>query len=279
MSKVALTKLTGPQETLLIPLWARAKESSQSRPILRDPQAAELVDRVQYDFSQLARTTNQVGLCARCRVFDSVVSGFLNEHPHGTVVEIGAGLDTRWDRLDNGMVRWFELDMPSVIEVRRQFFEEEERRTFLSSSVLDFEWCDHLGIVDPTSILFVAEGVFYFLGQDGVEQVLGELARRFPGARVLFDSESPTYLWWSNLSHPFRRTKMRWSLKSPNEIPKWNPQFQVVKSIGFGDSPEYDGILERFPRFQQIARRLFPKTVRNMFRVNLVQLGGTVASK
>jgi len=273
MPKVELTKLTGPQETLLIPLWARAKESRQSHPILLDRQAAALVDRVHYDFSRLARTTNQVGLCARARVFDSIVSRFLADHPRGTVVEIGAGLDTRRDRLDNGTVRWFELDMPSVMEVRRQFFVEDERRTFLSSSVLDFAWCRRLGNVDPTELLFVAEGVFYFLGQEGVEQVLGELCWRFPGARVVFDSESPLYLWWSNLSHPFQRTKMRWSLANPDEIPKWNPQFQVLRSIGFGDSPEYDEILRRFPKYQQIARRLFPKTVQNMFRVNWIQLG------
>jgi O-methyltransferase involved in polyketide biosynthesis len=273
MQKVSVAGLTGAQATLLIPLLGRARESSHDDPILVDRKAAELIETLDFDFASMDRTTNHVGLCARARLFDGLVQTFLNAHPAGTIVEIGAGLDTRFDRIDNGRATWLELDLPSVMEVRRRFFPETPRRTLVASSVLDFSWCDRLSAADPSQLLFSAEGVFYFLGQDGVQTLLGELARRFPGCRVVFDSESPFFLWYSNLSHPFQKSPMKWALGDPRDVERWDPRFRLEHSIGFGDSPEYDPILHRFPRLQRVARRLFPATVRNMFRVNQVRLG------
>ncbi|MEG3847795.1 hypothetical protein QT971_12285 [Microcoleus sp. herbarium19] len=40
----------------------------------------------------------------------------------GIIVEIGCGLNTRFERVDNGQVRWFDLDMPDSIAVRKKYF-------------------------------------------------------------------------------------------------------------------------------------------------------------
>jgi O-methyltransferase involved in polyketide biosynthesis len=45
-------QLSGIPETLLIPLWARAVETKQSSPIIKDIRAVEMVDRIEYDFSK-----------------------------------------------------------------------------------------------------------------------------------------------------------------------------------------------------------------------------------
>ena len=65
-------------------------------------------------------------LCAR--MFDRYVEDFLATHPRGTVVEIGCGLDTGFDRVDDGRVRWFDLDLPDAVALRWRFFDDEPRR-------------------------------------------------------------------------------------------------------------------------------------------------------
>ena len=46
-------KLTGVEETTLIPLWARAYETTRKgEHLIEDPTAAELINKIDYDFSK-----------------------------------------------------------------------------------------------------------------------------------------------------------------------------------------------------------------------------------
>ena len=142
-SKTAIDKLKGAQETLLIPLWARAVEASRPEPILYDAKAVEVIASLDYDFSKFDPGGGaQTSCCLRAAIIDGWVRQFLQQHPDGTVVEIGAGLDTRFERVDNGRVRWFDLDLPEAMEVRRCFFTESDRRTFLAQSALEPDWIE-----------------------------------------------------------------------------------------------------------------------------------------
>ncbi len=166
------------QETLLIPLWARAVEANRTEPILCDTKAVEMVGAIDYDFEKFAKGRgSQVGCCLRASIIDDWVREFLWEHPDGTVVEIGAGLDTRFERLDNGEVQWFELDLPDVIAIRRRFFEETERRRFISRSVLTTEWLPVVEESAPGPFFFVAEGVFMYFEEQQVKDLLANSAR------------------------------------------------------------------------------------------------------
>lgn len=65
------------------------------------------------------------------------MADFLATHHTGTVVEIGTGLNTRHERVDNGQAHWFDLDLHDVIELRRAFFVNTPRRTMIAASVTD----------------------------------------------------------------------------------------------------------------------------------------------
>ncbi len=49
-----------------------------------------------------------------------MVKAHIKEQPHASVVNLGAGLDTEFYRIDNGTIRWYDLDLPDVIEIRKQ---------------------------------------------------------------------------------------------------------------------------------------------------------------
>lgn len=272
MAKIRVESLTEAQETMLMPLWSRAQEARHPEPILVDRKAVQIVESLDYDFERfLLAGVDPVGYCSRAVIFDSLVREFLAEQPAAAVVEIGAGLDTRFDRLDNGRVRWFDLDLPEAISVRRQFFEETPRRQFLATSVLAVQWLEQVRQIGAAT-LFISEGVFYFFAEEQVCELFIRLADHFPGSRILFDSQSPLFLWYSNRRHPLQGSRLRWSIANVREIERWDRRFVVEKSVGFGDSPYYDKHFKRFGRLFRWMRRLCPP-VRNMFRISVVRLG------
>lgn len=130
------------QKTVLITLWVRAWELRQANPIIRDPKSAEILDAINYDFDKFTTAKNsQISTCLRGLILDSWVRTYLKQYPQSTVVEIGAGLWARFERVNNGKVRWFDLDLPDSMALRRQFFEETEtpsvHRRFLFKYRLD----------------------------------------------------------------------------------------------------------------------------------------------
>lgn len=115
----------GPaQETLLIPLYGRAVATRKRNPMAKDPRAVEIVEAINCDLAKFDGDRSPAGSVPRGLIFDHWVVGFLREHPGGTVIEIGAGLNTRFERLDNGACHWLELDLRDSMDLRRKLFEE-----------------------------------------------------------------------------------------------------------------------------------------------------------
>lgn len=180
-------QLGAVQETLFIPLAARARESRRKRPALRDPKAAELVRSIAYDTAKYGRGAGGAITVLRTAIFDSWVRAFLARHPAGTVVEIGTGLNTRFERVDNGQVHWIDLDLPDTIELRGKFFADTDRRRMVAGSVLDEQWLD-IAAQLPGPYFFVAEGVLVYLPENQVTTALAGIAARFEGAMVALDT-------------------------------------------------------------------------------------------
>ena len=125
--KVNTGKIAGVPETLLIPLYCRAMETQRPDGIIKDGKAVEMVQSIDYDFSRFDKARgSQVGVAIRTEILNEGVRAFTGKHPDATVVNLGAGLCTRFTRVDNGRVTWYELDLPEVIELRRKFFAEME---------------------------------------------------------------------------------------------------------------------------------------------------------
>jgi O-methyltransferase involved in polyketide biosynthesis len=174
------------QQTLFVPLSARAAETRRRHPALRDPKAVEIVDSVDFAAVYAANWGGFV-MVTRTLIFDGWVREFLREHPAGTVVELGTGLNTRFDRLDNGQCHWVDLDLPDVIALRRRFFADAGRRQMVAASVLDDDWHD-LVAACPSPYFFVAEGVLPYLEEAPMTSSLAAIAARFPGALLAFDT-------------------------------------------------------------------------------------------
>ncbi len=121
--KVHFTK---ERETLLVTLQGKALQSLMEDPVLPDKWAVEAVSRIGYDFDKLKTRNYESRLIAiRSREFDNWTSSFLGRNPSGTVLHLERGLDSRVFRVNPPSgVRWFDVDYPEVIELRRRLFPE-----------------------------------------------------------------------------------------------------------------------------------------------------------
>ena len=123
ISKTNPTNLSGVPATLLISLRARCLESLDPKGVIKDERSVEIARTLGCDITPRSESFfTQVGTAQRTIVFDDYTNDFLSRYPNGTIVNLACGLDTRFERVDNGQVKWFDLDFPDVIEIRRQFF-------------------------------------------------------------------------------------------------------------------------------------------------------------
>ncbi|MBZ5582250.1 MAG: class I SAM-dependent methyltransferase [Acidobacteriia bacterium] len=262
----------GPvQETALVPLYARALESRRKRPILEDAKAAEIVDSIDWDFRRFGQRRKVVGCTLRSAMFDVWVQDFLRRHPEGSVVEIGAGLNTRFERLDNGRVHWYDLELPEMVELRRKFFCDSERRITLAASVLDPDWIETVRRSRGPYFL-VAETVFAYLEEAQVKAALGRIASGFPEVTIALDTLGRRAVDIGNRG--FARQKMAarftWACEDPIAIQHWNIGLRLVESRTVADVPEC-----LWPRLSLPLRanlrlfgRFFPKQMK-MYQLNV----------
>ncbi|MGD8779164.1 MAG: class I SAM-dependent methyltransferase [Ignavibacteria bacterium] len=223
-TKLLNPKLSNIPETMLIPLRARYLETKTENGIINDPKSVEILDGIDYDFSGKKGVSKgtQIGTAIRTEILDEQTNKFLAHNPNSVVVNLGCGLDTRHHRLDNGIVTWFDLDLPGSIEFRKNFFNETYRFKFISKSFLDFSWVDQIPKSKPT--LFIVEGLLMYFTEEEVKSLFKVISENFPDAEMLLEAMSPIMVKDSN-QHPDLKTynaSFKWGIKTGKEIENWN---------------------------------------------------------
>lgn len=189
--------LTGSAETMLQSFYARAKYSRKRNAKFYDAKAIELVNKIDYDFSKAENdSTMSNGVIARTIVFDELVKDFINKNPDCTVVNIACGLDTRFYRMDNGRIIWYNVDLPETIEVRDAIYHESGRVSTIGISATDPAWADK--VTKRGKMLFIIEGLSMYLTSDENAQMLSIIRDKFDNATVLMECLAKK---WVNKEH------------------------------------------------------------------------------
>jgi len=215
--------------TNLVTLYLRAYESRSRRPILGDKAAAEAVDRINYDFRRIHRTSlpasNQYLVALRAKQLDDWCADFVARHPDAVVLHLGCGLDSRAFRLAlPPSVLWFDVDQPGVIELRRRLYDETEHYRMIGSSVTESKWLDQIATGRPT--LVVAEGLLMYLSEGEVRQLLERLTDRFDCGEMLFDTTSALA---PLLSKVLTKGITKWGIRDAREMESWNPRLRFLE--------------------------------------------------
>ncbi|HVW69832.1 MAG TPA: class I SAM-dependent methyltransferase [Steroidobacteraceae bacterium] len=231
-------------------LWTlhnRASEAKRRDAFLKDPECVRIYDSIAYDYERnFGRPDGSHPM--RSRIFDDAVRSWMTAHPVGTVVELGAGLETQFQRCDDGQVRWLCVDVPEAIAVRERFLQPTERCRYFARSALDLSWMD---AVDSNSRVFVtAQGLFMYFEEAQVRRLFTALVDRFPGVQIMFDAiprwfSRKTLQGFSKTKH-YRAPAMPWGANRDEVEPllrSWSPRVCEVSVIPYGFARGLPGLL------------------------------------
>lgn len=191
-----LMSLSDVSETGILTFYCHVVESQNPDPILFDEKAIEISRQLNpilaKSSSSLLRNLAKgkvkeelvVHINLRAKKYDEYAKSFLIKNPNGVIVNIGCGMDSRFQRIDNGRMTCFDLDLPEVIQFKKQFFKETDRYHFIAASVFDHAWMD-LVAKTKKPVLFMAEGVFMYLDGEKVKDLILKLQARFPGSELV----------------------------------------------------------------------------------------------
>jgi len=152
------------------------------------------------------------------------------------VVNIGCGLDTTYERVDNGALRWYDLDMPDTLELRTKIIPGKERSKYLAGSVFETSWFDKVEVED--NVFFIASGVFYFFEESQIRELFLKIADRFPGSEIIFDASSPFGVRMANRMVIKRggmdeSSFLKWGLRRSKRIEQWDSRLKVLEEYSY----------------------------------------------
>jgi O-methyltransferase involved in polyketide biosynthesis len=161
MSETSLSKVRQypVSSQLLEPLWFRSRESFSKNGAVYDPIAASVCRTCEFvSQCSLERLNEKQRLYVTLtNIIDRHVTQFLSRYPDAVILNVSAGLDTRFYRVDNGRCHWFEVDISEHLILRQKLFHANERYTNVTGSCDDLSWLSALNIHDQTPLLILCE--------------------------------------------------------------------------------------------------------------------------
>jgi O-methyltransferase involved in polyketide biosynthesis len=192
-----------------------------------------------YDFTQIDKSygTEYASLCCllRSKRFDERGLTYIRKHPNGTVINLGSGLDTSFSRVDNGSIRWYNIDLPDAMEFRHRFIPVPERCTDIAQSMFDYSWLDEIETADG-SVFILAGGLFYYFEETQIRELIDCVAQHFPRGEIFFDAQSKMAIKISN--RMVRKTgnkgsEMLFYVNNAQKLKNWSPKICEVERVTF----------------------------------------------
>lgn len=225
-------RMQGVPETMLQTLYARAAYSQKQNHKFYDAKSVEIVSKMDYDFSNARKDAAMSnGVIARTILLDRMVGDFIRENPDAAVINIACGMDTRFYRLDNGNIHWYNIDLPETIAVRRRFLEENGRVYMIASSAMDENWVKEID-KPKGKILVVIEGLVMYLTEADVKQILSIIERNFSNVEIIMETMNPFIVrHMKEKSIEASNAKFTWGLRTGRDLMEMVSGLKWVKDV------------------------------------------------
>lgn len=223
-------KLKNVQETLLVPLFARAYVSKHYKSKFLDPLSINLVDKIEYDFSKFEKGKLSIwGVLARTIILDRECKKIISENPDITILTIGCGLDTRFNRIDNNKIKWIGLDFSEVIELRKKLLTKTEREIYIEGNALDENWVNKIKIEGKT--LIILEGILMYFSEEEVKKLFKILNDNFPNAIILAEFSKPFLVKNQKYHDTIKKSSaaFKWGIFNSKNIEKICPYLEFIE--------------------------------------------------
>ncbi|KAJ5005372.1 hypothetical protein K4K48_007358 [Colletotrichum sp. SAR 10_66] len=248
-------KLSGAQETLLLTLFARAKDAESASPILNDQYALEIVNQIKeqgYDFNRTSMgftriPTFSAPVAMRGRMLDICTERFLRRNPGAaTVIHLACGMDSRCHRVQwqgEGRV-WIDADKEDVIELRRQVLNDPEpvkgaEYRLIHPNIHSDTWLREAKIPVDRPVLILFEGLTPYLTNDEMIGLVRRIVNYFRShgahGELRFDAVGSITYYAMNyiFQTPFKimGTRFYYYLDDPRSLTQKIPGLRYKDSI------------------------------------------------
>lgn len=247
----------GVPETMIQTLYASAKETSKENPKIKDEMAVSIVKQLDYDFSQADQDkTMRSGVIARTIVLDKMVEEYLNTHKDTIVINIACGLDTRCYRMKGKYVRWYNLDLPETMNIRKQFLKETGPIYQIAKSAMDESYRDNIQY-HGENILVIIEGLTMYLSENDIKKMFSIID--FKNSTVMVEVMVPFVVKHiKEKSIEGSHAKFTWGIKNGKELEKFLPTFSFLTEVSL-----VEGMKKLMPIYHVLGKIPFVYNISN----------------
>ena len=223
------------QETALIPLAIKASETARPNARIRDEKARAIIDALGVDVSKYDPFLSHEGVVARTIMFRDTLKDLLTKYPDAVCINLGCGFDDKFSQVDNGRLRWFDVDLPDQIAVRRKVFQDRDRCTMLDGDALDGAWTKALPKADM--YIIVVEGVLEYFSKDQVKTCLNMLCDCFPHGYLLAELHYPFLEKHGSHHDAVKHTNATfgWGTKSGQDYLELEPRMKLLSEHSYNE--------------------------------------------
>ncbi|HDK4010617.1 TPA: class I SAM-dependent methyltransferase, partial [Staphylococcus aureus] len=203
------------------------------KPIIKDALSKKIFDGLDDIYKNVTcDDMSQIGISIRSVIIDSVTKRLIKDNKNLIVINIGCGLDTRFQRFNNEKISWIDLDVPESIEIRKTFFKETDSYKMIAKSMLDYSWIEDVinykFFNSKSNILFIFEGVLMYFDESVMTKLLHTIIKKFGDHNLTFAIEFCS----KTIANNTKRHKSVSKLSS-----------QPVFKYGYNDLNELDKVL------------------------------------
>lgn len=239
--------------TAVLTLICRIIETEKKEPIIRDPMAVLCFEKLMSKASEEEKawilnrrkmyegkgSAEVTANLQRQKTFDNIAATYISSHPMCTVVNLGCGFDTRFWRIKNANCTYVEVDLPEVIELKKELLNDHLAYELIGCSALDTSWIDNVTSKGNSNILLLAEGLFMYLPAQESARLLQTISQRFEQSQLVLDMlpEKYTkgilkwivdlrirYIWGLDVSFLF-------GIKNSHDLEAYGKGFKVIGDV------------------------------------------------
>jgi len=204
--------LSQVSRTAILLVICRAVESEKNKPVFNDPMAVLCLERLMSITSEedkrwiirhkrlyegIQGRDAKAGI-RRMKSFDATANRFIADNPNCTVINLACGFDTRFWRIENEKCNFIEIDLPEVINLKKEILKEHLGYEVIGGSVLDTSWIDQVTRNGNTDFLLIAEGLFMWFPPQEAVRLFKEMGEKFYRSQLVLDMVPEKYtkgLW------------------------------------------------------------------------------------
>jgi methyltransferase (TIGR00027 family) len=263
-------RLTNVSKTAIVSLRSHVLESRKNKPLINDPMAEYCLDKLFHLATQKEKEllfTRKLSaaltsyLAIRARKYDAIINDFISANKSGIVVNLGCGFDTRYWRINNKKCEYIELDLPELVEIKKEILRSHLDYEIVGCSVLDKSWIDRLTSRGNRNFILVAEGLFMYLPKADVINLFKTFSDRFYRSRIVLEVVTEKYtrgIWKKIVIMKIKRnlgfdagSSYNFGIRNAAELELYGNGIKVIDEWSYVEDPD---IRPRILKYMWISR-------------------------